>query len=56
MDEEGVAAATDDEMLSAMSALAQLITNIDLVGTIVRVEAESRTDMKFTDLFFEGPG
>jgi hypothetical protein len=56
MDEEGVAASTDDEMLSAMSALAQLITNIDLVGTIVRVGTESRTDMKFMDMFFEGPG
>ena len=51
MDEEGVAASTDDEILSAMSAHAQLITNIDLVGTIVRVEAENRT--VFTDMFFE---
>jgi hypothetical protein len=56
MDEEGVAASTDDERLSAMSALAQLITNIDLVGTIVRVEAEIWTDMEFTDMFFEGLG
>jgi hypothetical protein len=47
MDEEGVAASTDDERLSAMSAL--LITNIDLVRTIVRVEAENRIEMKFTD-------
>jgi hypothetical protein len=51
MDEEGVAASTDDEMLSAMSAL--LITNIDLVGTIahVRVEAENGAEMKFRDMF-----
>jgi len=56
MDEEGVAASTDDERLSAMSAL--LITHIDLVRTIahVRVEAETWTGMKFADLFFEGPG
>jgi len=51
MDEEGVAAWTDDEMLSAMST--PLITNIDRVGTIarVRVEAENGTGMKFTDMF-----
>ena len=55
MDEEGVAASTDDEMLSAMSALL-IITNIDLVATIahVRVEAEDRTEMKFTDMFLTG--
>jgi hypothetical protein len=42
MDEGGVAASTDDEMLSAMSALL-IITNIDLVATIAhgRVEAET---------------
>ena len=56
MDEDGVAASTDNERLSAMSALAQLITHIDLVGTIVRIEAESRTNMKPVDMFFEGPG
>jgi hypothetical protein len=51
MDEEGVVASTDDEMLSAMST--PLITNIDRVGTIarVRVEAENWTGMKFTDMF-----
>ena len=56
MDDEGVAASTDDEMLSAMSALLS-ITHIDLVATIahVRVEAENRTEMKFADMFFEGP-
>jgi hypothetical protein len=58
MDAVVVAASTDDEMLSAMSALAQLITNIDLVGTInpVRVETGDWTEMKFTGIFFEGPG
>ena len=42
MDGDGVAASTDDERLSAMSALAQLITHIDLARTSadVRVEAE----------------
>ena len=54
MDEERAAASTDDERLSAMSALAQPITNIDLVRTIahVRVEAESWTDMRSKDMFF----
>jgi hypothetical protein len=50
MDEEGAAAWTDDEMLSAMSTL--LTTNIDLVATIahVRLEAENWTEMKCTDM------
>ena len=54
MDEEGVAASTDDERLSAMSAL--LITHIDLMRTIahVRVEEETWTDMKFADMFLRG--
>jgi hypothetical protein len=44
-------------MLSAMSA-PLIITNIDRVGTNahVRVEAENWAEMKFTDMFFEGPG
>ena len=56
MDEEGVAASTDDEMLSAMNPLL-IITKIDLVAPIAhaRVEAENWAEMKFTDMFFEGP-
>jgi hypothetical protein len=46
MAEEGVAAATDDEMLSAMSALAQLITNIDLVGAITPCGLRQKTAPK----------